>query len=40
MGRACKEDMHAVFYSEYLKRRNQTGNMKVGTRIILKLIVK
>jgi hypothetical protein len=36
---ACKGDMHTVFYSKYLKRRNQTGNMKVDTRIILKLII-
>jgi len=40
MGGAWKGDMHTVFYSEYLKRRNQRENMKADTRIILKLIVK
>jgi hypothetical protein len=40
MGEACKGDMHTVFYSEYLKRRNQMGNMQVDTRIILKVVVK
>jgi hypothetical protein len=31
MDGACKGDMSTVFYSEYLKRRDQPGNMKVDT---------
>jgi hypothetical protein len=39
MAGACKGDMRTIFYSEYLKGRNQAVNVSVDTRIILKRIL-